>query len=109
MSEELDLSGAVETLKGMLESDEGQKKIEDILSQFGGGESKESGIDTQDMETIMKIKKIMTAANNSDNTRQTEFLRSLAPMLKPARRKRVDEAIRLMNMTKIIEVMKEMR
>ena len=108
MNEELDLSNAVEMLKEMLGSDDGKKQIENIVSQFGGNADNDNGVNAADMEMLLKIKKIMSAANSGENTRQTEFLRSLAPLLGPSRRRRIDNAVRLMNMSNIINVMKEM-
>ena len=108
MGEDFDLTNAFETLKGMLNSEDGKKQIENIVSQFGGGNCEEESPVSDDMEMLLKIKQIMSAANKAENSRSTELLRSLAPLLKPSKREQIEKAVKLMNMSKIINIMKEM-
>lgn len=104
-----DLSGAIKMLEGMLNTEDGQKKIEDILSTFTNKEDteKNDGFNSDDIEMMMKIKKAMSVMNSVSNERQTVFLRSLGEMLNPSRREKVDNAIKILNMGKMIDVLKE--
>ena len=45
--------------------------------------------------------------NDAENSRQAAFLRSLAPLLKPERRDKLNKAVRLLGMGKAIEVLKQ--
>ena len=61
-----------------------------------------SGID---IETMMKLQKVMSAMNSSSNSSGANLLRSLKPFLKPSRQSKVDEYIQLLNIEKVIGLM----
>lgn len=115
MDENMDLSGAVDMLKDMLSNEEGQQQIQNILGMFGGGQEESGspgmatgGIDPDNVEMMLKIQQVMAAMNSRKNDSQTRFLQSLKPFLKPERQKKVDSAVRLLGMTRALEVMKSM-
>lgn len=59
-----------------------------------------------DMNTILKIQKIMNSVNNDkQGDTRANLLRSLKPYLKDSRKNKVDQYIQLMKMGKIIEIM----
>lgn len=60
-----------------------------------------------DINTMMKMQKIISAMNNSSNNSGVNLLRSLKPYLKPSRQAKVDEYIQLFNIEKVIELMKQ--
>ena len=60
-----------------------------------------------DINTMMKMQKIISAMNNSSNNSGVNLLRSLKPYLKPSRQEKVDECIQLFNIEKVIELMKQ--
>ena len=64
------------------------------------------GIPNIDINTMLKIQKIMSAINSSSNNSGANLLRSLKPYLKPSRQAKVDEYIQLLSMEKVIELMK---
>lgn len=64
------------------------------------------GIPNIDINTMLKIQKIMSAMNSSSNNSGANLLRSLKPYLKPSRQAKVDEYIQLLSMEKVIELMK---
>lgn len=100
------LNGAVEKLKNMLSSEDGQSQLQDIIGMFAGGadsgepdaadEQADSGFDAPDMETIFKIQQAVNAVNSGENSRHTQFLRSLRPYLKESRQKKLDSAVKLL-------------
>lgn len=112
MSDEIDLSGAVDMLKNMLSSDEGSSAIENIMSMFSDTQQtpgvKTGGIDPDSIEMMMKMQKIMSAMNSPERNRQTVFLQSLKPLLKSERQKSVDNAVKFLTIGKAIDAFKEM-
>lgn len=58
-----------------------------------------------DIETMLKLQKIMSAMNSNSNSSGANLLRSLKPYLKPSRQARVDECIQLLNIEKVIGFM----
>lgn len=60
-----------------------------------------------DINTILKMQKIMSAMNNSSNNSGANLLRSLKPYLKPSRQAKVDEYIQIFNIEKVIGLMKQ--
>lgn len=63
------------------------------------------GIPNIDINTMLKMQKIMSAMNSSSNSSGANLLRSLKPYLKPSRQAKVDEYIQLFNIEKVIETM----
>ena len=59
-----------------------------------------------DMETVMKLMKMMKSINDSSPSK--DLLKSLKPFLNDSRKEKVDQYINLLGMTKIIEIFKEM-
>lgn len=100
------LGGAIEKLKDMLSSEEGQSQIQDIIGMFSsgsdGGESESTdeqqsgGFDAPDMETILKIQQVVSAMNDNGGGQHTQFLRSLRPYLRESRQKKLDGAVKLL-------------
>lgn len=59
-----------------------------------------------DMNTILKMQKIMSSLNNDkQNDSRTNLLISLKPYLKDSRKNKVDQYIQLMKMGKIFEIL----
>ena len=58
-----------------------------------------------DMNTIMKMKKIMESMNQKNDPR-ANLLYSLKPYLRDTKKDKLDQYVNLLNMTKIAEVMK---
>lgn len=63
------------------------------------------GMPNIDINTMLKMQKIMSAMNSSSNSSGANLLRSLKPYLKPSRQAKVDEYIQLFNIEKVIETM----
>lgn len=56
-----------------------------------------------DINTIMKMKSIMDKMNNGANNPRANLLLSLKPYLKPSRKEKVDQYIKIFSMTEIFE------
>ncbi len=126
MSEEFDLSGAIEQVQQMLSSQEGEAQIQNLLGMLAGGSDSETSEQPQaqsssnggfnpadllsgmsDIETIMKIKNIMSALGNQKNDANTAFLNSLKPFVKRERRQKLEQAAKLMSVAKAMRLFKD--
>ena len=55
-----------------------------------------------DMETKIKIMKIMNSINSNENTASTNLLNSLKPFLRDTKKEKIDQYIRLLKISNII-------
>lgn len=139
----MDLNGAMDMLKNMLESDDGKQQIQNILSVFGGAENEDDSkgereaemYDNNDTESdnmpkssvfsdfselsdisdlmkngdmLLKLQKVMSGIKSAETCREAEFLKALSPLLKPERRSKVDRAVKILGMGRVIKLFKEM-
>lgn len=75
-------------------------------SNFQNSSTNSSGeMPNIDINTIMKMQKIMNAMNSNSNNSGANLLRSLKPYLKPSRQAKVDEYIQLFNIEKVFNLM----
>lgn len=123
MSDGQNLSNAVDMLKNMLGSEEGQQQIQGIVSILGGessgnaqsessensenSENKPSNFNADDAEMMMKLQKVMSAAKSAENGREAAFLRALAPLLRPERRDKLNNAVKILGMSRAIKMFKD--
>lgn len=123
MSDGQNLSNAVDMLKNMLGSEEGQQQIQGIVSMLGGessgnaqsessensenSENKPSNFNADDAEMLMKLQKVMSAAKSAENGREAAFLRALAPLLRPERRDKLNNAVKILGMSRAIKIFKD--
>ncbi|MBP3255372.1 MAG: hypothetical protein J6M60_02645 [Clostridia bacterium] len=61
-----------------------------------------------DMGTILKIKQIMDSMNKNENNPRSNLLLSLKPYLRPERRPKVDQYIKIFNMSSMMDNFKSM-
>lgn len=123
MSDGQNLSNAVDILKNMLGSEEGQQQIQGIVSMLGGessgnaqsessensenSENKPSNFNADDAEMMMKLQKVMSAAKSAENGREAAFLRALAPLLRPERRDKLNNAVKILGVSRAIKIFKD--
>lgn len=123
MSDGQNLSNAVDMLKNMLGSEEGQQQIQGIVSMLGGessgnaqsedseysenSENNPSNFSADDAEMMMKLQKVMSAAKSAENGREAAFLRALAPLLRPERRDKLNNAVKILGMSRAIKIFKD--
>lgn len=58
-----------------------------------------------DLNTMLKMKSIVDSMNKQQNDPRANLLRSLKPYLKPSRKEKVDQYIKLFSMGKVFEVL----
>lgn len=88
--------------------------FEDFTSSFNNNTNTSNSSDSAsanpfgniDMNTILKIKQVMEKMNESKNDPRSNLLLSLKPYLKPTRKEKLDQYIKLVNMGSVMELFK---
>jgi hypothetical protein len=132
MAEEFDFSKGIEQLQEMLSTKEGEEQIQSILGSLMGSASDTSADESKasantappdssqqgglgdilsglgNMDTLMKIQKVMNAVSNTKDSTASNFLQALKPYLSNERRQKVDQAAKLITVTKALKAFKEL-
>lgn len=61
-----------------------------------------------DMATIMKLKNAMDSINSKKNDSRTNLLMSLKPYLKPSKKEKLEQYMKLLNISSVLEVFNTM-
>lgn len=113
-----DMSDMFKNFSSMMDGKEIPDNIKEMLNSLANNNSNSENTkaDTRtdftnnsgiDIETMMKMQKIMSAMNSSSNNSGANLLRSLKPYLNPSRQGKVDEYIQLFNIEKVINLMNQ--
>lgn len=113
-----DMSDMFKNFSSMMDSKEIPDNIKEMLNSLANNNSNSENTkaDTRtdftnnsgiDIETMMKMQKIMSAMNSSSNNSGANLLRSLKSYLNPSRQEKVDEYIQLFNIEKVINLMNQ--
>ena len=117
-----DLSDIVNNVKNMIDSGNIPDNVKELLNNInvkskdnpnsmisekisGNTSSNESNNLNLDIETIMKMKSIIDNINQKDDPRAT-LLYSLKPYLRESKKCKIDQYVNLLNMSKIVDLMK---
>lgn len=97
------MADMMDTLKGIL-GDGAEDKIKTALGALGAQQEnnsapKQNQLDAQSLEYIMKIKNIADELSNPNDAR-SQLLMSLRPYMRMSRQKGIDNAVRILNLTK---------
>lgn len=108
----MDFGGAIEQMRELLSGPDGTRKIQEMLESFsvppkGPPGQATGGIDPENMEMMMKLQKVMQMMHREKNNEQAQLLQSLKPFLSHTRQEKVDKAVRLLNMGKILSVLQD--
>lgn len=109
MDENFDLQGVIDKAKEMFSGDEGKAQLQGLMDMFSTEPEKEKADEGTGFDPAMlfKMQKIMSAMNNNEVSDKARLLMSLKPFLGAARREKVDNAVRLMNMSKVLAAFRE--
>lgn len=99
MVKEGNIPDEMKNILSSLSSNNSEKSSDSNNSKYDNSDSSNSNID---FETIMKMKSMMEKLNNKDDPR-ANLLLSLKPYLKNSRKEKVDQYIKLFNMSKVLE------
>ena len=91
-----------EMLNNFIQNSKNSEQTSDVSSSNTSNAN--SNIPNIDMDTVIKIQKIMQAMNSEQSSSRVNLLRSLKPYLNPSRRDKVEEYIRLLNIEKAFEL-----
>lgn len=61
-----------------------------------------------DPEMILKIQKLLSLMNNNKNSKDEQLLQSLKPYMRPSRKDKIDQYIKLLHIMKLFENFQEM-
>ena len=95
-----------------------QKDIEDLsalASQFFSGTNEsanptpDSAAESIDFETITKIASVLSKLSSQPKDPGCELLTALKPMLSPERRRKADEAIKMMQIISLLPLLKDLQ
>ena len=95
-----DISGVMKKMNDMMKNNE---MPDDIKNAFNNNGNKD-GINI-DMDTMIKMKSIIDNINKGQNDPRSNLLNSLKQYLKPSRKEKVDQYIKIFNMGKAFEMM----
>lgn len=99
------MADVMDTLKNIL-GPNAEDKIQNVVNSISAQEGNEAqGLDTDSLEGIMQIKKIMESMTNDRNNPRTNLLLSLKPYMRGSRKQSIDSAVRflgLANLTKLL-------
>ena len=112
-----DMSEILKNFSSMMEGTEIPDNIKEMLSSLqnnssksennSSGQNDSQSIPNIDINTMLKMQKLLNTMNNSSNSSGANLLRSLKPYLKPSRQAKVDEYIQLFSIEKAIELMRQ--
>lgn len=118
-----DMSEMIQKMGEMLKNNEIPDNIKSMISSFSSSsnssktnqddtiKNKQQSDDTSsdnfniDFDTMLKMKSIIDSMNKQQNDPRANLLRSLKPYLKPSRKEKVEQYIKLFSMGKVFEVL----
>ncbi len=108
-----DMSEIISKISNMISNNELPDDLKNIISQMSNSEhnsGNSSGNNTSknnselDINTILKMKNVIDSINSSQSDPRSDLLRSLKPYLKENRKEKVDQYIKLFNMSKAFDI-----
>lgn len=102
----------MEQLSQMLKSDNIPDEVKNIFNNFNSSSGSDKKDDTNsdsspdiDIETLLKMKQIMSSMNSNKDDPRANLLISLKPYLKESRQKKVDQYVKLFGIGKAFEIL----
>lgn len=112
-----DMSNIIKQLNNMMQNNEFPDNIKEAIGKFSAssnssGNVKQSATNTSnttdspdiDINTILKMKKIIDSMNANKDDPRSNLLKSLKPYLKESRQKKVDQYVQLFGLSKAFEM-----
>lgn len=95
------MSELADMLKGLLDDPDTADKLKSLVG--GSAPALPDGLDPA---MIMKVSKLMSGMKDSDDER-TRLLCDLKPYISPARARRVDEAVNMLRLLRMVDLFKD--
>ena len=113
MDDNFDFQEAIDRVREMFSGEDGKAQLMEIMNAFRdescekAEEKSDDGGFNFDPSMLLKLQKIMSLSGKSEDNDKAKLLLSLKPFLKDKRKDKVDKAVQLMNISKIISVFKD--
>lgn len=116
MDGDFDLNSAIEQIQNMMNTNDGQAKLNNIINAFMGEDESRGGKtdsadnivpDIDQMDLIIKLGSVMSAVKEQKNSQSANLLYAIKPYLKKSRRDKTDGAIKIMGMVKTLGLLKD--
>lgn len=102
----------MDKLKGILNDPDTMQSLSEMVGAMGGGQQKKQAESetkaAQQMQMMMRVKEIMDKVTDTDDPR-IHLLTALRPYMRSKRASQMDKAIRMIQMTKITSILKDLR
>lgn len=102
----------MDKLKGILNDPDTMQSLSEMMGSLGGSQQKKQAESetkaAQQMQMMMRVKDIMDRVNDTDDPR-INLLTALRPYMRSKRASHMDRAIRMIQMTKITSILKDLR
>lgn len=95
------MADAMDTLKNLL-GDDAEDKIKNVMSSFSGDSP---SAESESME-VAQIREMINQLGSSRNDPRSNLLMSLKPYMRETRRHSIDSAVKLLNLTKLSQLLK---
>lgn len=123
-SNEFDFSSAIEQIQNMMNSDDGQAKLNNIINAFMSSENDNTSAageggasfgsdnlggfgDLNQMDMMIKLGSIMSSIKSQQTGRSAQLLYAIKPYLRESRQSKTDGAIKIMGMVKAFAAIKD--
>lgn len=95
------MSDAMDTLKNIL-GDDAEDKIKNVMSSLSSGD--EVNDDTTDY--LLEMRDVVDRLSRSNSDPRSNLLLSLKPYMRDNRKKSIDSAVKILNLTKLSKLFK---
>ena len=104
-----DMGDLMSKVSDMLNSDSMPDELKDLVKNLSGSNTSSENASTPssgiDMATLLKLKSAMDKVNTKEEDPRSNLLYSLKPYLSPKKKGKVDQYVKLFNMSKMIGVL----
>lgn len=116
MEGNFDLNSAIEQIQNMMNTNDGQAKLNNIINAFMGEDEAPGGKtdsadsampDIDQMDLMIKLGSVMSAVKEQKNSQSANLLYAIKPYLRKSRRDKTDGAIKIMGMVKAFALLKD--
>ena len=112
------IGNAMNKIQEMLSSEDGRKNLQDIMGSLAGNIAAPAETQTEEAEAvsapavspdILSVAQTFMNGINSDSSPRSRLLTALKPYLSKSRHNHIDNAIKIMSLGNIPEIMKNFR
>ncbi len=113
MAEDFDLTALIDQAKEILATPEGEARVQNLIGMLGQSGDEDKAPSPQETEStplgdVENIMKLMEGMKGSQNEPQANFLQALKPFLKKERRDKIDQASKLLSISKALKMFKNL-